>query len=223
METGKTAERIRQLNETYYALYGRLYENSEQLTKEQRDSMAAKLLAAYEADCEILRLQEEIVRANALYELKLKGEALIPRTWRQWFRRKYNRAAEITGAEVDVEVERVFAPREAALEAAYAAENGGDEPEKGTAERGKDAAQEASADSNAGGPERVTKEPKGTAERGRDAVQEAGEADLSEKPVGAKAATDGGGGERFTAAPTADGDDAPTGDAGLPNGSTASI
>ena len=36
-------------------------------------------------------------------------------------------------------------------------------------------------------------------------------------------ATDGGGGERFTAAPTADGDDAPTGDSGLANGSTASI
>ena len=40
-------DKLRELNETYYELYGRLYENGEQLTKEQRDSIAAKLLAEY--------------------------------------------------------------------------------------------------------------------------------------------------------------------------------
>ena len=76
---------------------------------------------------------------------------------------------------------------------------------------------------NAGEPEETDREPKETAERAEDAEQGTGEADLSEKPVGAGAATDGGGGARFTAAPMAYGDDAPTGNSGLSNGSTASI
>ena len=56
-------DKLRELNETYYELYGRLYENGEQLTKEQRDSIAAKLLAEYESEYEVLRLKAEIARA----------------------------------------------------------------------------------------------------------------------------------------------------------------
>ena len=117
-------DKLRELNETYYELYGRLYENGEQLTKEQRDSIAAKLLAEYESEYEVLRLKEEIARARELYELRLKSAELIPRTWRvlHIFRRKYNRAAIQSGAEVAAEVERYFAGREAAL---YAAEHWG--------------------------------------------------------------------------------------------------
>ena len=178
-------DKLRELNETYYELYGRLYENGEQLTKEQRDSIAAKLLAEYESEYEVLRLKEEIARARELYELRLKSAELIPRTWRvlHIFRRKYNRAAIQSGAEVAAEVERYFAGREAAL---YAAEEAAEQ------------AQEAPAGGSAAGAEE-------TAEQDKDAEQGAGEADLSEKTVGAGTETDGGECERYTAAPTADG------------------
>lgn len=188
-------DKLRELNETYYELYGRLYENGEQLTKEQRDSIAAKLLAEYESEYEVLRLKEEIARARELYELRLKSAELIPRTWRvlHIFRRKYNRAAIQSGAEVAAEVERYFAGREAAL---YAAEEAAEQ------------AQEAPAGGSAAGAEE-------TAEQDKDAEQGAGEADLSEKTVGAGTETDGGECERYTAAPTADGDDnVPTGESG---------
>ncbi len=221
---------LRELNEQFYALYGRLYKNRELLGKAQEDSMAAKLLAQYEAEYELLHLREEIGRMRELYELRLKRSALIPRTWRSWlFRRKYNRAAVLSGERIAAEVERYFAEREAALYAQHqeeaadgeAAEQAG-APEEASG-NAPETAQETSARGNAGEPEETDREPKETAERAEDAEQGTGEADLSEKPVGAGAATDGSGGERFTAAPTADGDDAPTGNAGLRNGSTASI
>ena len=222
---------LRELNEQFYALYGRLYKNRELLGKAQEDSMAAKLLAQYEAEYELLHLREEIARAKELYELRLKRSALIPRTWRSWFfRRKYNRAAALSGEQITAEVERYFAEREAALYAQHqeeaadgeAAEQAG-APDEASG-NAPETAQETSAGGNAGESEETDREPKETAERAEDAEQGTGEADLSEKPVGAGAATDGGGGERFTAAPTAYGDDnAPTGNSGLPNGSTASI
>lgn len=218
---------LRELNEQFYALYGRLYKNRELLGKAQEDSMAAKLLAQYEAEYELLHLREEIVRAKELYELRLKSSALTPRTWRSWFfRRKYNRAAALSGERIAAEAERYFARLEAALRAEQASDGEAGEPTgapEETSENAPETAQETSAGGNAGETKEADREPKETAERAENTEQGTGEADLLEKPVGAEAATDGGGGERFTAAPTADGDDAPTGDSGLANGSTASI
>ena len=170
---------LRELNEQFYALYGRLYKNRELLGKAQEDSMAAKLLAQYEAEYELLHLREEIVRAKELYELRLKRSALIPRTWRSWlFRRKYNRAAALSGERIAAEVERYFARLEEALRAEQASDGEAGEPTGAPDE----------ASGNA--PETAQE----TAEQDKDAEQGAGEADLSEKPVGAGAATDGGGG-----------------------------
>lgn len=219
---------LRELNEQFYALYGRLYKNRELLGKAQEDSMAAKLLAQYEAEYGLLHLREEIVRAKELYELRLKSSALIPRTWRSWlFRRKYNRAAALSGERIAAEVERYFARLEEALRAEQASVGEAGEPTDApdeTSENAPETAQETAAGGNAGEVEKTDHEPKETAEQDEDTEQGAGEVDLSENPVGAGAATDGGGGVRFTAAPTAYGDDnAPTGNAGLLNGSTASI
>lgn len=214
-------DKLRELNETYYELYGRLYENCEQLTKEQRDSIAAKLLAEYESEYEVLRLKEEIARARELYELRLKSAELIPRTWRvlHIFRRKYNRAAIQSGAEVAAEVERYFAGREAALYAAEeAAEQAQEAPAGGSAEGAEETAQEPRETAEQGAEQTQEGSTAGadeTAEQDKDAEQGAGEADLSEKTVGAGTETDGGECERYTAAPTADGDDnVPTGESG---------
>ena len=101
---------ITELNERFYELYGRLYENSEQLTKEQTESVAKKLFANYEREYELLMLRDEIEQAREAYELRLKRNAMIPRTWRGWFfRRKYNRAAVLSAEVVQAEVARYFA------------------------------------------------------------------------------------------------------------------
>ena len=219
---------LRELNEQFYALYGRLYKNRELLGKAQEDSIAAKLLAQYEAEYGLLHLREEIVRAKELYELRLKSSALTPRTWRSWFfRRKYNRAAALSGERIAAEVERYFARLEEALRAEQASDGEAGEPTDApdeTSENAPETAQDTAAGGNAGETADADHEPKETAEQDEDTEQGAGEADLSENPVGAGAATDGGGGARFTAAPTAYGDEnAPTGNSGLPNGSTAFI
>ena len=219
---------LRELNEQFYALYGRLYKNRELLGKAQEDSIAAKLLAQYEAEYGLLHLREEIVRAKELYELRLKSSALTPRTWRSWFfRRKYNRAAALSGERIAAEVERYFARLEEALRAEQASDGEAGDPTDvpdETSENAPETAQETAAGGNAGEAADADHEPKETAEQDEDTEQGAGEADLSDKPVGAGAATDGGGGVRFTAAPTAYGDEnAPTGSSGLPNGSTAFI
>lgn len=154
----EVAEKIDELNERFYALYGRLYENGEQLTREQTASIAKKLLAQYERAYEMLCLREEIEQARELYELRLERGALIPRTWRfLFFRRKYNRAAVISGEAVAAKVERRFAARlqdiaaqtpQEGAEAPEEAEDklakedpreGAEMPEKGTAEREDDA------------------------------------------------------------------------------------
>lgn len=173
-------EALSALNETFYALYGRLYENGELLTKEQTDSMAEKLLAQYEAEYEILHLREEIERARELYELRLRHAALIPRTWLGWFfRRKYNRAAAISGEWIAAEVERYFAEREAALYGEQATEAATPDGEVGEASKNApETAQETSTGGNAGEAEETEHEPQETAERDEDTEQGTGEADL---------------------------------------------
>lgn len=108
-------EKLRELNEQFFELYGRLYENDEFLTKEQSASMAKKLLAQYEREYSALCLREEIEQAREVYELRLKRARLIPRTWRGWFfRRKYNRAAFVCEQVVSMEVQEYFKKRLAA-------------------------------------------------------------------------------------------------------------
>lgn len=105
------------LNKRFYALYGELFGNKEILTGEQRDLMAAKLLKLYKREYDVLEMRTEIERAREEYMLRLRNEAYIPRSWRFLgiFRRKYNRAAALAGAQIAKEVERYFEESEDAL------------------------------------------------------------------------------------------------------------
>ena len=109
---------LHDLNERFYALYGRLYENSELLTREQSDYMAKKLLEQYKDEYELLELKESVGRARLMYALRLKRGYLSPRTWRFLliFKRKYNFAAELLNREVNEEVQNLYAAQEAAIE-----------------------------------------------------------------------------------------------------------
>ena len=111
-------QELHDLNERFYALYGRLYENSELLTREQSDYMAKKLLEQYKDEYELLELKESVERARLMYALRLKRGYLSPRTWRFLliFKRKYNFAAELLNREVNEEVQNLYAAQEAAIE-----------------------------------------------------------------------------------------------------------
>ena len=110
--------KLHELNEKFYALYGRLYENAELLTREQSEYMAKVLLQQYKDEYEILAARESIERERELYALRLKAAQMIPRTWRFlfFFKRKYNYAAQLIGREVDEEVERFFEEQAARIE-----------------------------------------------------------------------------------------------------------
>lgn len=106
------------LNERFYALYGRLYENSELLTREQRDYTAKNLLEQYKNELELLQLRQSVERGREIYELRQKRSYLIPRTWRFLliFKRKYNFAAELLNRQVYEEVQNVYTLQELAIE-----------------------------------------------------------------------------------------------------------
>ena len=111
-------QELHDLNERFYALYGRLYENSELLTREQSEYMAKKLLEQYKDEYELLELKESVERSRLMYALRLKRGYLSPRTWRFLliFKRKYNFAAELLNREVNEEVQNLYAAQEAAIE-----------------------------------------------------------------------------------------------------------
>ena len=105
-----------ELNEKFYELYGRLYENGELLTVKQSEYMAEKLLAQYKAEYERLQLKADIGEMKELYETKQRRGELIPRRWR-WFLfwRRTNKAANTIDREIQAEITRYFNEREKAL------------------------------------------------------------------------------------------------------------
>ena len=105
-----------ELNEKFYELYGRLYENGELLTPKQAALMADNLLAQYKAEYELLALKTGIEEAKELYSVRQRRGALIPHRWRFLFWRKENYAAQTIDKEIQVEITRYFNAREKALE-----------------------------------------------------------------------------------------------------------
>ena len=119
MDRGHNAlNELNDLNERFYAMYGRLYENSELLTREQKDCMGKKLLELYKNELDLLELRQSVDRAREIYELRQKRSYLIPRTWRFLliFKRKYNFAAELLNRQVYEEVQNVYTLQELAIE-----------------------------------------------------------------------------------------------------------
>lgn len=105
-----------ELNEKFYELYGRLYENGELLTAKQAALMADNLLAQYKAEYELLTLKTGIEEAKELYTVKQRRGALIPHRWRFLFWGKANQAALTIEREIQAEIVRYFNEREKALE-----------------------------------------------------------------------------------------------------------
>lgn len=107
---------VDELNKEFYALYGDFVENKDSMSAEQRDVMSKILLKRYKRAYKLLEMKEEIELAREEYELNLRMDQFIPRTWRfLFFRRRYNRAAELSGAIIAEEVERYFREKEDVL------------------------------------------------------------------------------------------------------------
>ncbi len=104
-----------ELNEKFYELYGRLYENGELLTPKQAALMADNLLAQYKAEYELLAFKTGIEEAKELYTVKQRRGTLIPHRWRFLFWRKENYAAQVIDREIQTEITRYFNERERAL------------------------------------------------------------------------------------------------------------
>ena len=104
---------IRELNETFYELYGRLYENALFLPSKQRDYTYQVLLAEYKAEYARISSENEIERSSENFSVKLRRKALVPKRW--WLFGRKNRAAQLIEDEVRAAIEAYFAAREAEI------------------------------------------------------------------------------------------------------------
>lgn len=104
-----------ELNEKFYELYGRLYENGELLTPKQSALMGDNLLAQYKSEYELLQLKTGIEEARELYAVKSRRAKLIPKSLRFLFWKKSNHAAEVLDKEILNEIKQYFDRREKAL------------------------------------------------------------------------------------------------------------
>lgn len=104
-------EELGDLNMRFYQLYGDLRENYELLTPKQIDFMSDVLYDQYKSEYERLRLQNEINEKNALYNIRYRHSALVPK--KKFFVFK-NRAMRQSNSELSKEINAIFAQREQA-------------------------------------------------------------------------------------------------------------
>ena len=106
-------DEIRELNETFYELYGRLYENKLFLPQKQIDVINQVLLAEYKAEYAWISSENEIERSSENFSVKLRKKALVPKRW--WLFGRKNRAAQLIEDEVRAAIEAYFAAKEAEI------------------------------------------------------------------------------------------------------------
>lgn len=123
------SEDWKDLNEAYYKLYGRLFENMELVDEKFYALVSKKLLESYEEERALLERKNSIAYKQELFETKVRCGRKIPRTFLWW----RNRAAKTTLKELAQELGAYFAERDKALTAARSSPPEGQEPEDGEA------------------------------------------------------------------------------------------
>lgn len=119
------AEDWKDLNEAYYELYGRLFENMELVDEKFYALVSKKLLESYEEERALLERKNSIAYKQDLFETKVRCGRKIPRTFLWW----RNRAAKTTLKELAQELGVYFAERDKALTGARSSLPEGQEPE----------------------------------------------------------------------------------------------
>lgn len=123
------AEDWKDLNEAYYELYGRLFENMELVDEKFYALVSKKLLESYEEERALLERKNSIAYKQELFETKVRCGRKIPRTFLWW----RNRAAKTTLKELAQELGAYFAERDKALTGARSSPPEGHKPEDGEA------------------------------------------------------------------------------------------
>ena len=108
------SEDWKDLNEAYYELYGRLFENMELVDEKFYALVSKKLLESYEEERALLERKNRIAYKQELFETKVRCGRKIPRTFLWW----RNRAAKTTLKELAQELGAYFRERDAAIERA---------------------------------------------------------------------------------------------------------
>ena len=89
-----------ELNEEFYYLFGRLYENRELLSDDAAKAMAKNLTDQYSAEYEILSVRKSIRQKKELYMEKLRHGCFVPhRILLLW----KNRAMKLSRADIGIE------------------------------------------------------------------------------------------------------------------------
>lgn len=108
-------DELRALNEKFYDLYGRLYENEPLFLGDKKavDRFKSNLFEQYEAEYRVLKIKFETIEKPALYDAEVRHDILVPRNRFIFFR---NRARKLIDNEVFCELDGYFARREKELE-----------------------------------------------------------------------------------------------------------
>ena len=102
-----------ELNEEFYYLFGRLYENRELLSDDAAKAMAKYLFDQYSAEYEILSVRKSVRQKKELYREKLRHGCFVPhRILLLW----KNRAMKLSRADIGIEFGKWVAEREKELE-----------------------------------------------------------------------------------------------------------
>ncbi len=74
-------KRIYELNEKFFELYGRLYENSEFLTKRQQDAVSSRLLKQYEVEFSKIAEIKSMQDKRELFSIRIEKGYYIPKVF----------------------------------------------------------------------------------------------------------------------------------------------
>lgn len=89
-----------ELNEEFYYLFGRLYENRELLSDDAAKAMSKYLFDQYSAEYEILSVRKSVRQKKELYREKLRHGCFVPhRVLLLW----KNRAMKLSRADIGIE------------------------------------------------------------------------------------------------------------------------
>lgn len=111
---------LRQLNEKFYDMYGRLYKNRKLLDNSKTVEFFGKqLFEQYKAEYEALKYKYEIEELPELETVKQRHSELVPRYHRPWYFlflvKRPNRALKNIERAIYCEIEQHFRNKEAAL------------------------------------------------------------------------------------------------------------
>ncbi len=130
-------DELRQLNEKFYEMFGRLYKNRKLLDNTKTVEFFGKqLFEQYKAEYEALKYKYEIDELPELETVKQRHSELVPRYRRPWYFlfliRRPNRALKNIERAIYCEIEAHFRKKEAALERLEAALDKKDSADKQT-------------------------------------------------------------------------------------------